>query len=181
MSYILQVGEQWAIRSPGSVIVSAASLGLRRVYESLMLQVAIPDASERLNVPHFSRSDVHLAAIARTSAIRFALVTLNPPGSLPRRSGFAQHEIDHPAAPHVFASRPAVGEDFGVVAAGFLKTGARCHRAGTSRMPTSETDAVPLANRIILRYQRLIPFIFLYGTSSLHSACNTERAPAWAR
>ena len=57
-------GERWAIRSPGCLTVSAVSLGLRRRHESLMLEVAIPDTGESLDVPHFGRADVHLALLA---------------------------------------------------------------------------------------------------------------------
>jgi hypothetical protein len=48
-----------------------------------------------------------------------------------------------------------------------VKTGARGRRAGTIWMLASETDAVPLENQPILRYQRLNPLIFFYGTSRL--------------
>ena len=36
---------------------------LPRVHEPLMLDVAVPDAGERLDVPHFGWADVHLAVL----------------------------------------------------------------------------------------------------------------------
>jgi hypothetical protein len=46
------------------MIVSTGVAVLRRAHESLILEVAVPDASERLDVPHFGRAEVDLAVRA---------------------------------------------------------------------------------------------------------------------
>jgi hypothetical protein len=64
------------------MIVSAAGPSLRGIDEALVLEVPIPDAGERGDVPHEGRADVHLAVLAdgHVLAVAADVILLNADG-----------------------------------------------------------------------------------------------------